>query len=237
MSDVDPRLDFRDLRTAHRVPVFWGPSRSVLNRVMFGVARAVSPSPYWVEIRGREPETDQAGPADLGWIAPDRLFHLGDSTGSSARGSPPSVEFALISFLRDPTTEPIAKAMRLPPLARPLGPEPSPSAPLNVVAVANVDRIDQLYPETPGAMRAVVRAFVGANLAPFFSTLRPSQRRAAADFVFEVTPTHLSNWNAGKLVCEKAPEGSSWKLGDSISLRSLPSVTAALSGKLDVLGP
>ncbi len=235
MTDVDARLDFRDLRVGQRVPVVWGSSRPVLNRVLFGLARSVCSLPYWVEIRAREGEPEANGPADLGWIAPDRLINLGQLFGDPPRGSPPTIEFALLTFLRDPTAEPIAQAMRLPPTpagaaaSRPEGP--------TVVAVANVERIEQLYPETPGAMRAVVRAFLKAGVTPFFSTLRPSKRRAAADFVFQVKAAELGEWKTGTLVCEKAPDDAYWKTGDAVPLPRFPVVAAALSGNPESPSP
>lgn len=235
MEDVDPRCDFRDLRAAPRIPVVWSASRDVLNRVLFGLARAVSPSPYWVEFRGRQGEPDPPGPADLRWVEPDHLFNIGSLFETPSKDAPPTVEFALISFLRDPSAEPIAQTMRLTPVTRPLGTTPEASGPLSVVAVANVDRIDQLYPETPRAMQAVVRAFLRAGVVPFFSTLRPTKRRAAADFVFQVAAPGLGEWKTGTLTCEKAPEGLSWRTGDSLPLTRFSTVSAALSGKIDDL--
>jgi len=205
----------------------------VLNRVLFGMARTVCTSPYWVEIRGRQGEVEEPGPGELGWVAADRLFYIGDLFESSTGAVRPPVEFALLSFLRDPSQEPVSEAMKLPPT------EPAPaapsgaSAPPRVVAVANVDRVEQLYPETPRAMQAVVRAFLKAGLVPFFSTLRATKRSVAADFVFQVVARGLSDWKSGTLVCAKAPEDSSWKVGDNVPLTRLPTIASSLSGRAD----
>lgn len=211
----------------------WAASRAVLNRTLFGLARAVSPCPYWVEIRGRQADTEGPGPADLGWIEPDRLFNIGDLLETPAKDAPPTVEFALISFLRDPSAGPIADAMRLPPVAPQPGTGPGTTDPTRVVAIANVDRVDQLYPETPRAMQAVVRAFLRAGVVPYFSTQRPTRRRAAADFVFQVAAPSVGEWKTGTLACEKAPEGAFWRAGDSLPLTRLPTIAGALSGKID----
>lgn len=215
------------------MPVLWGASRSVLNRVLFGVARAVAPTVYWVEVRGRQEETEGPGPADLGWIRPDRLFNLGEIFGSVSKSTPPPVEFALISFLRDPSPEAIARAMQLPPGAQ--GPQPD-AGPQSVVAIANVDRVDQLWPQSPSAMQSVVRSFLRIGLVPYFSTQRPTKRREGADFVFQVVAKSVGEWQSGTLVCERAPEGTFWRTGDALPLTRFPTISAALSGKIDATG-
>lgn len=211
----------------------WGASRAVLSRVLFGLARAASPSPYWVEIRGRQAEPDGPGPTELGWVRPDRFFIIGDLLELQPKDAQATVPFALISFLRDPSAAAIADTMRLPPNTdqswTALGTTEAP----RVVAVANVDRVDQLYPQTPRAMQAVVKAFLRAGVVPYFSTQRATKRSAAADFVFQVVATSLGEWRAGTLVCEKAPEGSFWKKGDGLLLTRLPSIASALSGKIE----
>lgn len=235
MAGLDPRCDFRDLRTAPRVPVVWSASRAVLNRVLFGMARAVSPTPYWVEIRGRQAEPDEPGPAELGWIEPGRLFFVGDLLEAPSKDAPPPVDFPLISFLRDPSAEAIARAMQLPPLAPPTAMNPGFSGPPTVVAIANVDRVEQLWPETPRAMQEVARAFLRAGIVPYFSTQRPTKRRLGADFVFQVVATSVGEWKAGNLTCEKATDGAVWRAGDSLPLARFPTISAALSGTLDTV--
>jgi hypothetical protein len=231
MESSDPRCDFHDLRGTSKVPVLWGASRAVLNRVLFGLVSTVSQAPYWVEIRGREADIEGPGPADLGWIARDRLFAIGDLLQTEQADAPATVAFALISFLRDPSAGAIAQALRLPPTASQGENAAGTPAVPQVVAIANVDRADQLWPQTPQAMREVVRAFLRAGVVPYFSTQIPTKRRAAADFVFEVAASSLSTWRTGSLRCEKAPESSTWKEGDNVALTRLPTIAAALSGK------
>ena len=228
MDNDDPRCDFSDLRGGPKVPVLWGPSRAVLNRVLFGLATAVSRAPYWVEVQGQEGTSEELGPADLGWIPPERLFTLGSLLGSGSSGRPEPVAFALISFLRDPSPGAIAEVMKLPPLESGEGGTAGSS---RLVAIANVDRVDQLWPQTPQAMREVVRAFLRAGVVPYFSTQKPTKRREAADFVFEAAASSLGSWRTGTLRCEKAPQGAAWKEGDSLAFTRLPTIAAALSGK------
>ncbi len=232
MSAQDPRCDFRELRTAPTVVLVWGTgSRNTLNRVLFGLALAATPEPFWVEIRGRTPEPGERGPADLGWIAGDRLFHLGDLLDPTPTAGPPSAEFAVISFLRDPSPEAITRAMSASPRAAAPRSDPSSGGDRKVMAIANVDRVDALWPESPKAVLTVVRAFQTARITPFFSTLKPTKRRFGADLVFQIVTTATGDWQSGALTCEKAPEGSFWKSGDSLPLTQLPTVSSALSGK------
>jgi hypothetical protein len=233
VPSVDPRCDFSDLKGTGRVPEVWGSSRAVVNRVLFGIAHAVSSAPYWVEIRGRQPEPEGPGPAELGWIPQERLFLLGDLLETPARGAPANAEFAVISFLREPTAKAIADAMARPSLGGTAGPAAGAGGTPSVIAIANVDRVNQLFPETPQAMRAVIVAFSKAGLVPYFSTVQPTNRRSAADFVFRATAAGMAAWRSGALVCEKAPEPSSWKVGDELPLTRLPSVSRALSGRVD----
>jgi hypothetical protein len=228
----DPRCDFADLRGEAKVAVLWGPSRAVLNRALYGLVTAVSPTPYWVEVRGGDADPEGPGPAELGWIPADHVVALGDLLGSDPAGGPATIAFALISFLRDPTAAAIADALRLPTPAPPLGGAAAPPRPSGAVAIANVDRADQLWPQTPQAMREVVRAFLRAGLVPYFSTQKPTKRREGADFVFEVTAGSLATWRTGALRCEKAPPGASWKEGDRVALTHLPTIAAALGGRL-----
>lgn len=211
----------------------WGTSRSVVNRVLFGIAQAVVPAPYWVEIRARPGETDEPGPASLGWIGPDRLFFLGDLMDAGSDSTPAAVPFALISFLREPSAAAISEAMRLPQISPEAATMPGSSGPRPVVAIANVERAEQLWSETPRAMQAVVKAFLAAGVVPYFSTLRPSKRRLGADLVFRVVAASLGEWRTGTLACEKAPEGTAWREGDSLPLTHFPSIAGALSGKID----
>ncbi len=233
MAAADARADFSDLKLGPRIPVVWGDSRGLVKRVLFGIARSISTSPYWVEIRDRQPGSEEPGPAELGWIEAGRLFYLGDLFASQSANAPPPVDFPLISFLRDPSGAPVTAAMQLPSTAPLAGVGSDSTAPQRIVAVANVDRVDQFWPETPQAMQAVVRAFLRIGLVPYFSTQKATKRSAAADFVFRVVAPGLSDWKAGKLVCDKAREGSSWSVGDSLPLTRFPSIARALGGKVD----
>ena len=211
----------------------WGRSRTVLNRVLFGLARAATSELYWVEVRGRSDEPpDEPGPADLGWVLPDRRFVVGEMMEAPSPTGPPNVSFAMISFLRDPTPsalEAVLGLRRTDGVPEATGSPPSGST---VVAVANVDRVSRLYSESPQAMRAIVRAFQAAGLVPYFSTLRHTRRSDAADYRFQVDADDLASWRSGSLRCEKAPPESSWHVGDSVPLTHLAALASVLSGRV-----
>ena len=232
MAADDPRCDFSDLQGSQRIPVVSGTSRAVVNRVLYALAEAASASPYWVEIRAGKTEPEDEGPAGFGWIPSDRLFVVGDLLEAERQDAPAAVSFPLISFLRDPTAEPISAAMRLRPVPQAPGAVPGPAETRDVVAVANVERAGQLWPESPRAMQAVVRAFLRAGVVPYFSTLRPSKRREGADLVFHVEAPNIGSWRTGTLRCERAPEGAVWTAGDALPLTRIPRVAAALTRKV-----
>jgi hypothetical protein len=209
----------------------WGDSRPVINRVLYALARANDPSPYWLDIRSEGEATPGPGPVELGWIPEDHLF----VTRQPAEARPQNRidEFALWSVVRaDEPMKVVARLsdfLRLPSIAQEIIAEMGSAPGAHVVAVANSDRVRAYYPTVPEGIRPVLTPFLDAGLYPFFgATSTPGEARWAFDFVFEVRAARLSSWESGWLVCEKAPVDTPFRRHETIPLRAVHEIAGAL---------
>ena len=226
-----------DPRTLTRGPwstLVWGANRAVANRVLWALVSANDPAAHWLEIRtGEGDPSDREGPADLHWVPAHRLLvarELGSVVPQDAVAN-----LALMTIIRadEPAHEllRLSDFLRLPSAAQDLISQLGSTAGARSIAISNTDRIREYFPRDPRQMRPVFDRFLEAHLHPFFSVVgQGTERRFASDFVFEVQGATLAHWKEGKLLCEQAPGDSPLSQGDSVPLKEVPEISAALQG-------
>src|SRR5208282_5192819 len=120
----------------------WGESRSVVNRLLFAMVRAVDPEPLWLDLAPPGPPAEGPGPAELGWIARDRLFRAEDP--ELARPQDAVANMALLNVVRadEPaaTVAKLADFVRLAPIVQEIISRVGAEGPRHALAVSNSDR-------------------------------------------------------------------------------------------------
>jgi len=227
-------LDLSVLGSGPYGTFLWGPSRAVLNRVLFAMVRAVDPDPLWLDLAGSPSPEGDPSPVDLAWIRSERLF-LADEP-SATKPQDAVANMALLSIVRadEPpaTIARLADFVRLPPIAQEIISRMGPGERLHALAIANADRVRSQYPATVEGVRPIVTAFLEAPLLPFFAAQgTPGPGRMAFDFVFEVRAVDLAHWKDGVILPEKAPSSTGVRVGVPIRLLDVPGLEGAFSSE------
>ncbi|HYB78426.1 MAG TPA: hypothetical protein VEG66_01520 [Thermoplasmata archaeon] len=223
-------LDLSVLGRGNASTFLYGESRPVVNRLLYAMARAVDPNPIWVDLGpGSLGRGEDAGPVELGWVPHERLILAWDV--DRARPQNAVGNMALSSVVR--TDEPsdsvarLADFVRLAPIAQEVISRVDARAPRRALAVANSDRVRGDYPNTVDGVRPIVTALVEAPLCPLFGAQGvPGPGRMAFSYVFEVRAKDVVHWEDGTLRIEKAPPGSSSRVGHELALADITGVRA-----------
>src|SRR5208282_5324899 len=203
---ASPTLDLSVLGRGRYGTFLWGESRAALNRVLFAMVRASDPEPLWLDLRPREPEVEEPGPLELGWIPADHLF-LAEAP-EAARPQDAVANMALFTIVRP--DESAASIARL------------------------SDRVRSVYPATVEGVRPIVTSFLDAPLLPFFAAKgTPGPGRMAFEFVFELRVKDVAHWRDGTLLPEQAPSESGIRVGVPIPLAQISGLAGAFSAAPD----
>ena len=231
---VPAEIDLADLTRSPAATFVWGESRPVVKRVLYALVRLNDPHFYWLDIRGPDNEFEDPNPADLGWVSPDRLFVASET--AEARRRDTAGDLALWSIVR--ADEPgrvrahLSDFLHRPTVVREMLGRAGIREGSHAVAISNADRIRGHDPQSPEGAGPVLAPLLAASISPVFGGVAPPGRsRQAFDFVFEVRAPRLSAWETGWLICEKAPDGSSFLPPQAIALRSLPEIAGVLYGE------
>ena len=219
-------FDLRDLGRSAWGTFVHGTPRAIVLRTAFALAKANDPRPTWVDIREREGESDVTGPTEMGWIPEERLFFV---SPADARPQDAVANMALWSVVRSDEPKAVVATLtdflRLPPTVQDAVSRVGAAPSRPVFVVANTDRVRAHYPKDVAGVRPIVEAMLHAGVLPIFSALGPpTPGRLAFDFVLEAKAPSLARWGAGGLTCEKAPPGTSFAPGATMSLADLPGV-------------
>ena len=235
---VPEEIDLADLTRSPAATFVWGESRAVVKRVLYALVRLNDPHFYWLDIRGPDNEFEDPNPVDLGWLSPDHLFVASETAGARLRDTVGNL--ALWSIVRadapDRVRATLSDFLDRPAVVREMlgraGIREGPHA----VAIANTDRVRGHDSRSPEGAGPILAPLLAASISPFFGGVAPPGRsRRAFDFIFEVRAPRLSAWETGWLICEKAPDGSSFLPPQAIALRSLPEIAGVLYGEAPLL--
>jgi hypothetical protein len=220
-GSATPTLDLTSLGRGGSSTFLYGESRAVVNRLLFGMVRAIDPEPLWLDLGPRRPPGEEPGPAELGWIAKDRLFLAEDP--EMARPQDAVANMALSNVVRadEPATlvARVADFVRLAPIAQDIISRVRIDGPRHALAISNSDQVRGDYPHTIEGIQPIVTALVEAPLVPFIGAQgTPGAGRMAFSFVFEVRAKDLAHWRDGSLRPEKVPGGSGVQVGVPIPL-------------------
>ncbi len=211
----------------------WGSPRPLVNHVLYALGRANDPEVYWLELRERENDPQDTGPARHGWIPEDRFFFTANL--EKAKPQDGVANLALASLVRSDEPEQsilrLADFVRLPDVAQEIISRLGAGDHPRVIVIANSDRVRDAFPSSAAGVRPVFDAFLHSNLHPFFSVVgEPTERRFASDFVIEARVPDPGDWESGSLVVEKAPENSGIRPGLSVPFSRVPGLASQFRG-------
>jgi hypothetical protein len=229
MSGSDPNL--ASLGKGPWATFLYGPSRAVLGRVAWALARANDPTPFWVDIQADDGRPDPGAPPDLGWINPDQLFLVAprhakpqSSVGAGA------IARVIRSDEAGSAIADLSEFLRLPPSVQEMISLHAGGGARPALVIANADRVRSDWPTDVAGVRPILDVMVRQEVVPIFTaTPPPGPGRMAFDFVFEIRGTEPPDWRSGVLYCEKAPAATSFRRGDSTRLVDIPEVRSALT--------
>jgi len=211
----------------------YGDCRPVVNGVAFAMADMLDLAPLWLEVRDPQDGHEEPTVVSAGWIAPDRLF-LSDS-GSGLEPNDAVANLALWNVVRsDEPSEVLADLtdfLRLPLLIQEvIGHTTTESSPRAIV-VANVERVQHLFPQEPGSLRRFLRSILNRSVSLVVAhTGSPVEQRSAFNAVFRVHASTLAAWNVGSLECERGLMRGPYSVGRPRRLSHIPSVARVLTG-------
>ena len=228
-----PAMDLTALGRSLSATLVSGPSREVVNRCAWAMARANDPTPFYLDIRAEDGRADVGSPSELGWVNPDQLFVVAPG---EARPHPPVGARTIASVIRadDPhvTVAELSDFLQMPAAVQEMIGLHSGGIGRPAFVIANCDRVATYYPTAPQIIRRVLEVFLRRGVLPVFTTINtPGTRKDAFEFAFEVTPAHRSGWRSGRLVCERAPHDAPFKVGDAVPLEDMPVLADALQGR------
>jgi hypothetical protein len=210
-----------------------GPSREVLGRCAWALARANDPTPFWLDIREIGGHPDAGSPPDLGWLNADQLYIVAPTEVRPPSAVGPQVIARVIrSDEPDSAVAELSDFLRLPsPVQEMIGLHTA-AVGRPAMVIANGDRVRHYWPEDELGVRPILDALLRHGVLPIFTVTPPAGAgRLAFDFVFDIRGTRPGDWRSGVLYCEKAPEGSAFRIGDSTPLADIPEFVTALEGR------
>lgn len=231
-------LDLATLGNGSVSTFMYGPSRTVLLRVAYALARANDSHPFWVDVRDPKDFLDPPGPVELGWIPNDHLFVV---SRSEARPQDAVSNLALWTVIRsdepDSVIGGLTDFLRLPPPIQEAISQYGRENYRPVFVVANTDRVREYYPQNAIGVRAIIETMVRGGVIPIFASLSPpGPGRLAFELVLEVDAPDLTHWRDGSLRCERGLEKGTFLTDSRIRLDSVPSFAAALEGRSEGSG-
>jgi len=224
-------LDFTELSRPPGATVLWGEHRAVVNRLLFAMVRANDPEPFWVQVVAPGGAEGAPTPVDLGWIAKERAYLVGDPMELQPHEAIANMALTSLLSAGERQSSLLADFLRLPDVTQELIGYQQGKSSARALGIANVDLVRRYYPSTPEEVAPFLQAMVKGGLLPFFGiTTRPGRGQWAFDHSFEVRAPSLERWEEGALICEKSPSSSPWRVGAAVRLRDLPAAARALGG-------
>ena len=210
-----------------------GPSREVLGRCAWALARANDPAPFWLDVREAGGKADPGSPPALGWLNADQLYTVAPTQVRPPSAVGPQVLAQVIrSDEPDSAVAELSEFLRLPsPVQEMIGLHPS-GAGRPAFVIANGDRVRSYWPEDPQGVRPILDALLRQGVLPIFTATPPAgPGRMAFDLVFDLRGARPGDWRSGVLFCEKAPPDSTFHTGEATPLGKIPEFVAALEGR------
>ncbi len=214
---------------------FWGEERTLVNQLVFHVARLSDPEFVWLEIRSASEPRPLGDPGASKLIGPDRLVEVRPSDLRARVDSDPGL-FAKVATLDSGGRlfRELAPFVQLPHLVSVLVTHLVPSERPRVVAVANADRISSIYPEGRGVVRRLVRALRQLNITLVVGYSGPERRDTNVwDHVFRVNVDPSPQGPVHSVTCERGPSASRWPPGRPVGvgrIAGFPATLAELEG-------
>jgi hypothetical protein len=186
--------------------IVYGPSRPLVNLLLFALARSVNPDFAWVDIGSPKQERTPCDPVRLGWVPEDRLWlvNLPELVEPDTR----SARLPLFEMIRSDESPEVlthvTEFLRLPDISqRILSDRPSSDQP-GVVAVANIHRVAAVFSSDRVPRILNLHREAGFSVLAGYAGLAGSGRDHF-DYVFRVQGEDegFLDWKKNQLVCER----------------------------------
>lgn len=218
-------------RRPHTVLVY-GPSRSLVNLTLFALASHANPEFHWVEIGGRPDERSPSDPIRLGWIPSDRLWFVRTPDSLRPNREAESLPLSQLISSEEPpeSLDHFAEFLRLPELSQRIIAAQSPNGRPGVVAVTNVDRVeDAVSADRVPSILEVHRNSGFSVMVGAGDSAGPG--RNVFDFVFRLQgkDEQAGDWKHHHLVCEKGISSGPLRNRLPVRLDQIPLLAEVLS--------
>lgn len=192
--------------------LFWGEERTLVNQLVFHVARLSDPEFVWIEVRSASEPRPLGDPGASKLVAPERLVEVRPGDLRARAESEPGLVAKVATLdrggrlLRD-----LAPFVQLPHLVSTLVGRLVPSDTPRVVAVANADRLSAIYPEGGGVVRRLLRALHHLGITPVVGYAGPGRRDTNVwDHVFRVNVDPSARGPVFSVSCERGLPSTRW---------------------------
>jgi hypothetical protein len=211
----------------------YGPSLPLVNLTLYAFAAAANPAFVWINVRPHSEPLDGGDPATLGWVPTSRLltFEHAEEIRPRERVADTAVSNLIAPDESPASVERLLAFVRLPDLTQRLLAVQPGGTPAGLVVVPNCHGL------APRFARAEVGAIIDAHLRAGYSLFvgypelyeghhHPAgPGRNVFEHVFRIEGQGIQDWEACRLVCEKAPAGSGFPVGEGRALPEIPFVS------------
>jgi hypothetical protein len=229
----ETEADLSSLGKGDWATYLYGPSREVVGRFAWAMARANDPTPFWLDIRADDGRPDAGTPPALGWINPDQLFIVAPTQAKPELGVDP---WTMAQVIR--SDEPgsaitdLNDFLRLPSAVQEILGLHTGGGTRSALVIANGDRVRTYWPVEPAGVRPVLDTMLHQGVLPIFTAAPPAgPGRIAFDFVFQIRGIERGDWRSGALHCERAPKDSGFRSGQTIPVAEIGALVSALEAR------
>jgi len=218
----DPTLP-AELRARPVSAFVYGPSRPLVNLVLYGLAHAANPEFLWVDIRVPGEEPHRLDPVALGWVPKGRVVAIDrrETLESGQAASPEAISTLIHPDEPEENFARVAEFLRLPDSSQQILARAPPDGRPGVVAVTNAHRLMNAY--SHARVAPILSAHLSAGYSIFVGYAEtPGPGRMLFDYVFRIDAESARDWREGSLTCEKGDSVGALRVGHSARLSRLP---------------
>jgi hypothetical protein len=201
----------------------YGPSRPLINLVVFALAEKTTPDFQWLDIGVPEEERLPFDPVRLGWIPEDRLWRV--ERPDMLRPDDLTANLALAGLIRSDeppaTLTHVAEFLRLPEISQRILARRPPDGRPGALAVTNAHRVIAAYP--PNRVPPILAVHRDAGFSLFIGYAdQAGPGRNVFDFVFHLDGENVIDWKRSHLVCEKGITSGPLGHARPVALAAIP---------------
>ncbi|MCI4325876.1 MAG: hypothetical protein L3K00_08390 [Thermoplasmata archaeon] len=201
----------------------YGPSRPLVNLVVFALAEATTPKYHWVDICVPGEQRLEVDPVRLGWIHHDRLWSV--ENPAALRPDPLAADSSVFGLVRfdepQATVTQITEFLRLPEMSQRILSTPLPARGPGVVAVPNAHRVMASFSADRVGPILKVHRTAGYSVYVGFADAAGDERKEF-EYVIRLDGESLSHWETSPVVCERGVVSGPMADETPVSLGDVP---------------